>query len=134
VSQALLGQELTVYGEGTQTRTFCDVSDVVSAVVGLLDHPQAVGDVFNVGGTEEISILELAERIKAVTGSSSPVGLIPYHDVFGDQYEDTLRRVPDTTKIDQLLGWKPQRDLDGIIKRIVEYAERVGPDALLGEA
>jgi UDP-glucose 4-epimerase len=131
VAQALLGQDLTVYGAGTQTRCFCDVSDVVRAILALLDEPRAVGEVFNVGSEEEVSIRELAERVIGATGSSSGLRAIPYEEVYGDQYEDMLRRVPDTSKIRRLVGWTPEHDLHSIIKRTIDYAQRVGPDALL---
>jgi UDP-glucose 4-epimerase len=134
VAQALLGRDLTVYGDGRQTRCFCDVEDVVRAVLGLLDTPAAVGDVFNVGSEEEVSILDLAERIIEATGSSSVVKLVPYEDVYGDQYEDMLRRAPDTAKIRQAIGWRPQHDLNAIVKRTIEYAHDVGPESLLGPA
>jgi UDP-glucose 4-epimerase len=132
VAWALLGQEIQVYGEGTQTRCFCDVEDVVRAVVLMLDSQPAVGQVFNVGSEEEVSIRELAERIVDATGSASKISLIPYDDVYGDQYEDMLRRSPDTTKIRRALGWAPQHDLNGIIKRTIDYAHEVGPETLLG--
>lgn len=132
VAQALIGREITIYGDGTQTRCFCDVEDVVRAVLGLIEEPKAVGDVFNVGSEEEITIRELAERVTSATGSKAKLRYIPYEEVFGDQYEDMLRRVPDTAKIRGLLGWAPQHDLDGIIKRQIAYAQDVGPEKLLG--
>jgi UDP-glucose 4-epimerase len=131
VSQALLGEDLTIYGDGTQTRCFCDVEDATRALVGLLDSAAAVGEVFNVGSEEEVSIIELAERIVAATGSSSGLSLIPYDQVYGDQYEDMLRRSPDTSKIRRAIGWAPQHDLDAIIKRTIEYAHEAGPRTLL---
>ena len=132
VAQAILGEEMTIFGDGTQTRCFCDVEDVVRAVVLLLDGPAAVGQVFNVGSEEEVSILELAEKIREQTGSASPMRLIPYMEVYGDQYEDMLKRSPDTTKIRRTLGWTPQHTLDAIIKRTIDYAHEVGPETLLG--
>jgi UDP-glucose 4-epimerase len=131
VAQALLGDDLTVYGTGTQTRCFCDVSDVVRAVVALLDHPGSVGDAFNVGSSEEVTILEVAERVIAATGSPSRISYMSYADVYGDQYEDMLRRVPDTTKIRNLLGWRSEHDLDSIIKRTIAWAQTVGPETML---
>ena len=132
VAWALLGQEIQVYGEGTQTRCFCDVEDVVRAVVLMLDSQAAVGQIYNVGSEEEVSIRELAERIVAATGSSSKISLIAYDDVYGDQYEDMLRRSPDTAKIRRALGWAPAHDLNAIIKRTIDYAHEVGPETLLG--
>ena len=132
VAWALLGQEIQVYGEGTQTRCFCDVEDVVRALILMLDSQAAVGQVYNIGSEEEVSIRELAERVVEATGSSSKVSLIPYDDVYGDQYEDMLRRVPDTSKIRRALGWTPNNDLGAIIKRTIDYAHEVGPETLLG--
>jgi UDP-glucose 4-epimerase len=133
VAQALLGRDLTIYGDGNQTRCFCDVEDAVRAIVGLLDERSAVGDVFNVGSEEEVSIRELGERILEATGSSSTIRFIPYDEVYGDQYEDMLRRAPDTTKIRRTIGWRPQHDLEAIIKRTIEYAHETGPESLLTE-
>jgi UDP-glucose 4-epimerase len=131
VSQAILGRELTIFGDGTQTRCFCDVEDVVRAVLLMLDS-QAPGEIYNVGSEEEVSIRELAERIIAQAGSSSNVTYISYDEVYGDQYEDMLRRVPDTSKIRNTFGWSPQHDLSAIIKRTIDYAHEVGPETLLG--
>jgi UDP-glucose 4-epimerase len=131
VASAVLGRDLEIHGDGSQTRCFCDVSDVVRGVLALLDEPRAVGDVFNIGSEEEVSIAELAERVIAAAGSSSARRTIPYEQVYGDQYEDMLRRVPDTAKIRALTGWTPIHDLDSIIKRTLQYAEDVGPERLL---
>jgi UDP-glucose 4-epimerase len=132
VAQAVLGRDLTIYGDGLQTRCFCDVEDAVRAIIGLLAEPGAVGEVFNVGSEEEVTIRELAERIIEATGSSSTISLVPYEQVYGDQYEDMLRRSPDTSKIRGLIGWKPVHDLNAIVKRTIEYAHEVGPETLLG--
>jgi UDP-glucose 4-epimerase len=104
----------------------------VRAVIGLLDEPKAVGDVFNVGSEEEVTISELADRVLAASGSNSKRVMIPYGEVYGDQYEDMLRRVPDTTKIRTLLDWAPTHDLDAIVERTIAYANEVGPGRLLG--
>jgi UDP-glucose 4-epimerase len=129
VRQALAGEPLTVYGDGTQTRCFCHVSDVVAALVGLLDHPGAEGDVFNVGSSEEVSILELAECVKARVGSISPIELIPYDDAYETGFEDMARRVPDTTKIARLTGWKATTTLSDILDDVIleSAQERSGP-------
>ncbi len=132
IAWAMLGQEIQVYGEGTQTRCFCDVEDVVRAMVLMLDNQAAVGQIFNVGSEEEVTIRELADRVLEATGSSSNVSLISYDDVYGDQYEDMLRRSPDTAKIRRTLGWTPNHDLNTIIKRMIDYAHEVGPERLLG--
>lgn len=120
VGQALQGQPLTVYGDGRQSRCFCDVSDTVRAVVGLIQHPEAVGRVFNVGSSEEVTILELAERVKTITGSNSPIQLIPYSEAYAPGFEDMRRRVPDTTRIQQLLAWRPQLTLDDTLHRVCD--------------
>ncbi len=133
VAQALLGQQLTIYGDGSQTRCFCDVEDVVRAVIGLLDEDRAVGDAFNVGSEEETSVRDLADRIIEATGSPSQVRLIDFNEVYGSTFEDIPRRVPNTRKIRELLGWTPQHDLSSIIKRTIGYATDVGPESLLSE-
>ncbi|MEX2394171.1 MAG: GDP-mannose 4,6-dehydratase [Actinomycetota bacterium] len=131
VAQALLGRTVEVHGDGTQTRCFCDVEDVVRAVVGLIDSKAAVGEIFNIGTEEEVSIAELATRIIEAAWSLSSVSLVPYDQVYSDQYEDMLRRVPDTQKIRKALGWEPQHDLNSIIKRTIAFAQNVGPETLL---
>ena len=133
VAQALLGDDLTVYGDGSQTRCFCDVEDVVRAVIGLLDNDRAVGDAFNIGSEEEISVRELADRVIEATGSASQVRLINFEEVYGSTFEDIPRRVPSTRKIRELLGWTPQHDLSSIIKRTIGYASDFGPESLLSE-
>ncbi len=119
VRQALVGEPLTVFGDGTQTRCFCHVSDVVNALLGLLDHPDAEGDVFNVGSTEEVTILELAERVKSRVRSASPIELIPYDRAYEAGFEDMVRRVPDTSKIAGLTGWKATRTLDDVLDDVI---------------
>jgi UDP-glucose 4-epimerase len=119
VRQALVGEPLTVFGDGTQTRCFCHVGDAVDALVRLLDHPDAEGDVFNVGSDEEITILELAERIKARAGSASPIDFIPYDRAYEAGFEDMARRVPDTGKIARLTGWEATRTLDDILDEVI---------------
>lgn len=131
VSQALLGEDLTIYGDGTQTRCFCDVEDVVRAVLGLLDTEAAIGETFNIGSEHEVSMNELAETILDVSGSASRIVHVPFGDVFGQEFEDVPRRVPDTGKIRTLLGWKPQIGLHEILKRTIDHAHEVGPARLL---
>ena len=116
VRQALTGKPLTVYGDGSQSRCFCHVADVVGALVGLLERDEAVGEEFNIGSSEELTILELAQRIIDYTGSSSEVELVPYSDAYAKGFEDMQRRVPDTSKIEALLGWRPVRTLDSILR------------------
>ena len=115
VSQALRGTPLTVYGSGNQTRCFCHVSDVVEALLGMVEVPEAEGQVFNVGSREEVSIRELAERVRSLTGSSSEIVLVPYDEAYEAGFEDMQRRRPDTSKIHGLLGWSPTRNLDDIV-------------------
>ena len=118
VEQAARGEPLTVYGDGTQSRCFCDVRDVVEAIVALASHPEAPGQVFNIGGREEISISDLARRIIARVGSASEIAYIPYEKAYGKGFEDLQRRVPDTSKIHRLLGWQPKLTLDQTIEAI----------------
>jgi UDP-glucose 4-epimerase len=120
VNQALRGEPLTVHGDGSQTRTFCAVGDVVGALTALMHHPGAIGRVFNIGGDEEVSIEELAQRVLAVTGSSSKVRYVPYDEAYEEGFEDMPRRVPDTTRAHQLIGFRPQVGLDDIIRAVVE--------------
>ncbi len=123
VRQAVANQPLTVYGDGGQTRCFCHVADVVDALLRLLDHDDAIGQTFNVGSSEEISILELARRIVRETGSASPIELVPYEQAYAVGFEDMRRRVPDTTKIRSLTGWQPARSLSDILRETIAEAE-----------
>jgi len=120
VRQALAGEALTVFGDGTQSRSFSYVGDVVGALMKLMVEPRAVGEVFNIGNTEEVTILGLAERVKALTGSASPIVTIPYDQAYEAGFEDMPRRVPDLAKIRQLIGYEPSVGLDEIIRRVVE--------------
>ena len=119
VGQALNGQPLTVYGDGKQTRTFTYVKDVVDALMGLMASFKATGEVFNVGGTKEISIEDVAKRIIAMTGSESKIEYIPYEIAFGKDFEDMQRRVPDIQKIKDCMGFEPKTNLDGILKSVI---------------
>jgi UDP-glucose 4-epimerase len=121
VRQALAGRPITVFGDGSQRRCFCHVSDVVQAMVGLMERDDAYGDVFNIGSTEEVSIFELAERVRETTGSSSEITLVPYDDAYEEGFEDVPTRVPDIGKVAHLLGWKPTRDLARILAEVVEH-------------
>jgi UDP-glucose 4-epimerase len=121
VRQALAGEPLVVHGNGLQTRSFTWVGDVVSALVGLVDEPRAIGQVFNIGNGAEVSILQLAEMITAMTGSDSPIQFKPYHEVFGHSFEDMSRRVPDISKIQQLIGYRPTVQLEEILERVIDY-------------
>jgi UDP-glucose 4-epimerase len=124
VRQALAGQPITVFGDGTQSRSFTYVADVVDALVKLAQEPRAIGEVFNIGNTEEVSIRELADRVKRIAGSSSPVQLVPYDEAYEAGFEDMPRRVPDISKVAQLVGFQPRLGLDEIICRVVESFQR----------
>jgi UDP-glucose 4-epimerase len=121
VQWALEGKPIKVYGDGEQTRCFCHVADVVGALSKLIDCDAAYGRVINVGSDQEVTINQLAERVKAITGSSSPIEHIPYEQAYVEGFEDMRRRVPDLTQAGQLIGYKPTRDLDAIIRSIVDY-------------
>ena len=120
VRQALAGQPITVYGDGTQSRSFTYVGDVVRAMVALINEPRAIGQVFNIGNGREITIAELAEKVRTLTGSSSQIVRIPYDQAYESGFEDMPRRVPDITKIAGLIGYAPTVDLDEILNRVVE--------------
>ncbi len=119
VTQALAGQPITVYGDGSQTRCFAHVLDVVGALIALIEHPDARGGVFNVGNAEEITILELARRVRALTGAQSEIRLVPYSEAYTAGFEDMVRRVPDLSKIRRLSGYRPTRNLDQILADVV---------------
>jgi UDP-glucose 4-epimerase len=131
--QALAGEDLTVYGDGEQRRCFCHVFDAVAALVALLDHPGAVGDVFNVGAPYELSINDLARTIVDRVGSTSRIVHIPYEDAYEEGFEDMERRVPDLTKIRELTGWRPALGLDRIVADVVE-SERSAFGSMPGPA
>jgi UDP-glucose 4-epimerase len=121
VRRALDGTPLIVHGTGAQTRSFTWVGDVVSALLALADEPRSVGEVFNIGNGHEVSILDLAKKIRAMTGSDSPIQFVPYDHVFGKNFEDMSRRVPDIGKIQQLVGYRPKVQLDEIVERVIDY-------------
>ena len=124
ITQALNGDPLTVYGDGLQTRTFTSVKDIVQAFMGLVEKEEAFGQVFNIGGTQEISIMELAKRIIALTGSASEIDLIPYEKAYAENFEDMLRRVPSIDKVQQLIGFNPNGNLDGILNEIIAFMNK----------
>jgi UDP-glucose 4-epimerase len=122
VKQALLGHPITVYGDGSQRRCFTYVSDVVDVLVKLADHPGAVGGVFNIGNDrEEVTMLELARRVKERTGSASEIVMVPYDQAYEEGFEDMLRRVPDLGKARTLLGYEPKVHLDEILDNVIAY-------------
>ncbi|RMD75510.1 MAG: NAD-dependent epimerase/dehydratase family protein [Lentisphaerae bacterium] len=121
VRQALAGEKITVFGDGQQSRCFCDVRDVVRALHGLMESDQAPGKLFNIGSTFEVSIEELAKRIIQLTGSNSQIVHIPYDQAYAPGFEDMPRRVPDISRINKLLGWQPQYSLDDILTSVIDY-------------
>jgi UDP-glucose 4-epimerase len=128
VQAAVCGEPIAIYGDGKQSRCFCHVSDVVRALVALPQYSQAVGQIYNIGSTEEVTILELAQRVKRFTKSHSELQFIPYDEAYAKDFEDMRRRVPSIEKILQLTGWQPTKSLDEIIRQTVEHARAVGTD------
>jgi UDP-glucose 4-epimerase len=123
VEQALRGEPLSVFGDGSQTRCFCYVEDVVDALIGLIEHPEAGGTVVNIGRPEEISIRSLARRIIELSGSTSPIQFVPYEQAYGNGFEDMARRVPDISRARALIGFSPRTGLDEILRTVIR--ERV---------
>jgi UDP-glucose 4-epimerase len=121
VRSALLREPLTVYGDGTQTRCFTYVGDVIEALIGLAEKDEAVGEVFNIGSSQEVSIRELAERVIGLTGSDSEIKYISYEEAYGSGFEDMKRRIPDISKIRDLIGWTPKVDLDELLMIVINY-------------
>ena len=121
VRQALAGHPITVFGDGTQSRSFTYVGDVVRAMLGLIDEPRAVGQVFNIGNGQEITIGDLAARIKTLTQSASAIVQVPYEQAYEAGFEDMPRRVPDISKVRSLVGYEPTVELDEILQRVIEY-------------
>jgi UDP-glucose 4-epimerase len=121
VKQALRGSDMTVYGDGTQSRCFAHVNDAVGALIALAESPEINGEVYNIGSSEEISILDLAHKIKHMTASESRIVLIPYAKAYKDGFEDMMRRVPDLTKINNAIGYHPTMNLDEILLNTIKY-------------
>ena len=119
VTQAIRNEPVTIFGKGTQTRCFCFVGDIVDALPDLMEHPDAYGKVFNLGGTDEISMDELAHKIIALAGSTSTVRYISYEDAYEEGFEDMERRVPDITRAKELIGFSPTVGLDEIITQVI---------------
>ncbi len=120
VGQALKNQPITIFGDGTQTRCFCHVSDIVNGVLALSEHPEAVGKVFNLGGDQEVSISDLARQVIELVGSESELEYIPYDDAYEEGFEDMTRRVPNTTRARQLVGFEPLVKLEDIIQSVID--------------
>ena len=121
VKQALAGRPITVYGDGKQSRCFGYVGDVVGALIQLMDNNAAVGNVFNIGSNEEITILDLAQRVKELTHSHSEIVFVPYDEAYEEGFEDMPRRIPDITKVRELVGFQPKMSLDGILQSVIDY-------------
>jgi len=124
IKQALAGRPITVHGDGSQSRCFTHVADVVAALMKLMDHTKAIGEVVNIGSTEEVTITELARRVKCLTGSSSEIVYVPYSEAYEAGFEDMSRRVPDITKVGQLIGFRPSRCLKQILGDIIAHEQR----------
>lgn len=121
INQALTGQPVTVFGNGTQTRCFSLVSEVIDCLLALMNTSDAVGKVVNIGSTEEITILELARRVKEISGSNSEIVIVPYEKAYPAGFEDMQRRVPDVSRLMALTGLYPEADIDTIIKKVIDY-------------
>jgi len=121
VKAAISNQPLIVYGDGTQSRTFCSVTDVVDALVLIMDSKESIGQAFNIGSANEITITELAQKIIKLTNSTSEIIYKKHSEVFGDHFEEPQRRVPDISKIKKVVGWQPKQSLDEAIIEIAEY-------------
>ena len=124
VRQALAGHPITIFGDGKQTRSFTFVGDVVDALIKLTNEPRAIGGVFNVGNTDEVSIRELAERVKTLSGSQSTIQYVPYDEAYEAGFEDMPRRVPDISKIRALVGYEPKLELNDIIRTVIDYVRQ----------
>ncbi len=129
VCQALAGEPLTVYGNGTQSRCFAHVFDTVHALLLLMDSEDATGGVFNVGCPSEVPIVELARRVIERSGSSSTVTFVPYEDAYGEGFEELGRRKPDITAVKEVTGWSPSRDVDEAIDDVISYERSTGSGA-----
>jgi UDP-glucose 4-epimerase len=121
VGQALAEKPITVFGDGAQSRCFCHVADTAEALAGLIESRQAYGNVYNVGSKEEVTITQLAERVRELTETDSPIVYVPYDEAYEAGFEDMPRRVPDITRINDLLGWQPQRELNTILKDVIAH-------------
>jgi len=120
VSQAIANEPITVFGDGRQTRCFCNVEDTIEALARIVKEDRCVGEIFNIGSTEEVSILHLAEEVRRITKSESSIEFIPYEEAYSDGFEDMMRRVPDSTKIRDFTGWGASINLEETIRRVWE--------------
>jgi UDP-glucose 4-epimerase len=126
VRQSLAEQPITVHGDGSQRRCFMHVADAVQALADLMAGEDHYGEVFNIGSTEEVSIAELAELVRARTESSSPIQMLPYRDAYGAGFEDMMRRLPDVDKIEQAIGWRASRSLEQILDSVIDHQRHTG--------
>ncbi len=124
VRQALAGEPITVFGDGTQSRSFTHVNDVVYALLKLIAEPKAIGQVINIGNAGEITIRDLAERVRTMTGSKSPIKFVPYDEAYESGFEDMPRRLPDLSKLQEMIGYQPKNTLDDILTDVIEYFRR----------
>jgi UDP-glucose 4-epimerase len=121
VERALAGSPIEIHGDGTQTRCFCHVKDTIRALAGLMEEPATSGEIYNVGSGQQIRILDLADRIRKLTGSTSPITHVPYEEVYGQGIEDMLHRIPSTEKIRAAIGWRSQQSLDSILTDVIAH-------------
>ncbi len=131
VAKALLGQPIQVYGNGRQSRCFTYVADTVEYLIRLSKLPEAEGQIYNVGNNQEITIADLAEKIRTMSGGESEIVTIPYDEAYAKGFEDMFRRIPDISKVHRATGYKPCHDLDEILRRVIDYVRQAGPETLL---
>ena len=124
VRQALAGEPITVFGDGQQSRSFTHVSDVVWALLKLVNEPKAIGEVINIGNMQETTICKLAERVRELSGSKSPIKLVPYDEAYESGFEDMPRRVPDLTKVTAMIGYETKNSLDDILVQVIDHFRR----------
>jgi UDP-glucose 4-epimerase len=128
VERALAGEPIEIHGDGTQTRCFCHVADAIGALRGLVEEPATKGEIFNVGSTESVRIRDLAERIRAATGSDSELLFVPYDEIYRHGVvEEMLHRIPSIEKVGAAIGWAPTRSLDDILADVIETSQRAAP-------
>jgi UDP-glucose 4-epimerase len=132
VERALAHEPIEIFGDGEQTRCFCHVDDTVRALVALMGLPGASGEIYNVGSTNRIRILDLADRVREATGSRSELEFVPFDEVYGQGIEDMLHRIPSIAKVGAAVGWRPERSLDDILADVIE--DKRGAAAELGSA
>jgi nucleoside-diphosphate-sugar epimerase len=130
VGNALAAEPLEIHGDGTQTRSFCHVRDTIRAVQGLMEARQTSGTIFNVGSTERVRIIDLAQRVLELTGSSSELQFVPHDEVYGLGIEDVLHREPSIERINQAIGWAPERSLDDILEDVLAFERQRSEVAL----